>query len=141
MPLIKIKNITGSVLWNPEGVILFECPLTRWLPELALGCSFGGRGKEDAGETGEAHPVGCSRRGPGPPGWPEEPAFRPPWRQPDGQWAQPVGQGIARIAGKQSEAWKCPREQWLEPTLNPLSTGSKSLEPVPREPDAQKDES
>ena len=91
-----------------------ESPLTRWLPELALGCSVRGRGKEDAGETGEAYPVGCGRRGPGPPCWPEEPAFRPPWRQPEREWAQPVGQGIARIAGKQGEAWRCLRKQRLE---------------------------
>lgn len=84
-----------------------ESPLIRWLPELTQSCSVGGLGKEDAGETGEAHPVGCSRRGTGPPGKPEEPAFRPPWGHPHRKWAQPAGQGTARVAGKQGEAWRC----------------------------------
>lgn len=77
-----------------------ESPFTRQLPELAPGCSLGGRGKEDAGETGKAHPVGCSRRGPSPPGWPEEPAFRPPWGPADRWGAQPAGQGTAGVAGE-----------------------------------------
>ncbi|XP_045650981.1 uncharacterized protein LOC123790527 [Ursus americanus] len=92
--LLEGNNYSGLLLrLDPQGGLE-----GGWLPELALGCSVRGRGKEDAGETGEAHPVGCGRRGPGPPRWPEEPALRPPWRQPDREWAQPVGQGIARIA-------------------------------------------
>lgn len=116
-------------------------PLTRQLPELAPGCTVGGGEKEDEGEPGEAHPVGCSRRGPGPPGWPEEPAFRPPWGHSDRERAQPAGQGTAGAAGEQGEAWRCLGQQWLQPTLNPLSTGGKSLEPALGKLDAQRGQS
>lgn len=90
------------MFWSPEeGVIHSESPLTRQQSELAPGCSLGGCWKEDTDEAGEAHPMGCSRRGSSPPSWLEEPAFRPPWGLPDSQWGQPAGQGTAGVAGKQ----------------------------------------
>lgn len=112
-------------------------PLTRQPPELVPVCFVGGRRKEEEGETREAHPVGCSRRGPGPPSWSEEPAIRPPWGCPDRQWAQPTGQGTAGAACEQGEAWGCLSQQWPEPAQNPFSVGGKSLEPALGKLDAQ----
>lgn len=40
-----------------------------------------------------------------------------------------------------SEAWRSLDQQWLESTLNPLSTGGKSLEPALRKPDVQRGQS